>query len=257
MDDDGVLYAADFGAYVPGMGKIWRIEPNPEDPARAGGAAPVVEGLWGPNGIVMDRERGRLYFTETLAGTVKVLEKDGSGSYASEPTLLLNADMPGPKFPILDDLALDARGNLYVCHYNGNRILVVSPEGRPIGEFVPEGLFHPTAVAFGVMPGDRKDLYVTQKGHMMSRERYSGDRLSRIRDVAEPYRLPFLGPLRSLTNPQDRGFGRDQRERKQGERQGYHESKTPICGVRLVPRRFGGQTSTPLSSEIRLASGHF
>ena len=106
IDEDGVLYAADFGVYVSGMGKIWRIEPNPDDPTRAGRAAPAVERLWGPNGIVMDRKRGRLYFTETLAGTVKYVEKDGNGSYSPEPKLLVNVDMPGVKFPILDDLAL-------------------------------------------------------------------------------------------------------------------------------------------------------
>jgi len=194
FDDAGVLYAADFGFYAPGMGRILKIEPDPEDPGRAGKVTPLVEGLWGPNGIVIDRDRQRLYFTETLAGKIKYLEKAGPDGFSSEPKLLLNVDVPGPRFPILDDLALDARGNLYVANYNGDRIVVVSPEGKLLRSLKPRGVFHPTAVAFGVLPGDEQSLYITQKGHMLVEERHEGDRVSRVERVARPCRLPFLGP---------------------------------------------------------------
>ena len=195
FDDDGTLYVADFGFYLPGKGAIWKILPNPDDPALAGEATPFVKGLWGPNGIVIDRNRGRLYFTETFNGKVYYLRKSGLEGFLSKPELLANVSMPGPRFPIIDDLALDAKGNLYVCHYNGNRILVITPEGEQIRMIAPEGIRHPTAVAFGVTEKDQTSLYVTQKGQMLLREKRSGDRLSRIDRVAEPYRLPFLGPV--------------------------------------------------------------
>ena len=56
----------------------------------------------------------------------------------------------------------------------------------------PAGTMHPTAVAFGVLPGDEDSLYITQKGHMFVNERRAGDRVSRVARVARPYRLPFL-----------------------------------------------------------------
>ena len=195
FDDAGVLYAADFGFYGPGMGRILKIEPDPADPARAGKVTPLVKGLWGPNGIVIDRERDRLYFTETLAGKIHYLEKKGPEGFSSEPKLLLDVDIPGPRFPILDDLALDARGDLFVTNYNGDRILVVSPEGKILRSLAPRGIRHPTALAFGVMPGDEESLYITQKGHMLVRERHEGDRVNRVENVTRPYRLPFLGPV--------------------------------------------------------------
>ena len=197
FDDDGTLYAADFAFYIPGKGAIWKIERNPEDPAHAGRATPLVKGLWGPNGIVFDRNRGRLYFTETLNGKVYCLEKNSSKDFPPEPALFINVGMPGPRFPILDDLALDEKGNLYVCHYNGNRILVISPEGKLLQKIAPAGVRHPTALAFGVTKKDATNLYVTQKGQMLLRENRSGDRVSRIDGVGNPYRLPFLGPVSS------------------------------------------------------------
>jgi sugar lactone lactonase YvrE len=201
FDDEGVLYAADFGFYGPGMGRILKIERDPADPARAGKVTLLVKGLWGPNGIVIDRDRERLYFTETLAGKIHYLEKTGPGGFHPEPKLLLNVDVSGPRFPILDDLALDARGDLYVSNYNGDRILVVSPKGKILRSLAPRDIRHPTALAFGVMPGDEESLYITQKGHMLVRERHTGDRLSRVEHVARPYRLPFLGPTGNGEGP--------------------------------------------------------
>jgi len=191
FDDEGVLYAADFGFYAPGRGRILKIEPDPVDPTRAGRVTELVKGLWGPNGIVIDRDRGRLYFTETFAGKILYLETNGRDGFGPEPRLLLNVDIGGPRFPILDDLALDVRGNLYVCNYNGDRILVVSPEGKLLRSLAPRGIRNPTALAFGVAAGDQESLYVTQKGQMFVRERHAGDRVSRVQRVAGPYRLPF------------------------------------------------------------------
>ena len=194
FDDRGNLYAADFGFYAPGSGKLLRIEPDPEDPTVAGRTTTVLDGLWGPNGIVVDRDRGRLYFSETFSGKVRYLRRNDDGDFAGEPALLLDVAMPGPRFAIVDDLTLDAAGNLYVCHYNGNRILVVSPAGEVLRTLTYEGMKHPTALAFGVLKGDRSNLSVTEKGHMFFRESRAGDRLTRLRDVAAPYVLPFLAP---------------------------------------------------------------
>ncbi len=201
FDDAGVLYAADFGYYGPRVGRILKIEPDPARPDRAGAVTPLVTGLWGPNGIVIDRDRDRLYFTETFAGKVYYLEGKSGGGFRKEPKLLLNADTHGPRFPILDDLALDARGNLYICNYNENRILVVSPDGDIVRSLAPSGMKHPTAVAFGMLPGDQESLYVTQKGHMFVNERRAGDRVSRVENVARPYRLPFLVPPERTSVP--------------------------------------------------------
>ncbi len=190
FDDDGSLYVADFGYYLPGKGALWRLEPGP-DPAVAV-AERVVDGVTGVNGIAIDRRLGRLYFTRTLSGKVFYLERQSSGRFGGEVTRLIDFDLPGPRFPIVDDLALDAEGNLYVCLYNANEIRIVSPEGAWTHTLAPEGLKHPTAVAFGVLEGDTRNLYITQKGRILAHDRRGGDRVSRLLDVAAPYRLPFV-----------------------------------------------------------------
>jgi len=194
FDDAGVLYAADFGYYGPGVGRILKIEPDPARPEHAGTVSDLVTGLWGPNGIVIDPDRKRLYFTATLSGKVHYLERGPDGHFQPEPRLLARVNPSAPLFPIVDDLALDAQGNLYVCVYNRDRIAVVSPEGELLRILAPEGLKHPTAAAFGVLPGDRESLYITNKGHMFVNERRAGDRVTRVERVAIPLRLPFLGP---------------------------------------------------------------
>ncbi len=192
FDDDGTLYVVDFGFYMPRGGAIWRIERDPDNPAQAGRATRIISGPWGPNGVVMDRDRNRIYFTGTLTGKIFYLDKADLEEEDPKPRLLINVRMPGPRFPILDDLALDVDGNLYVCHYNGNQILVISPEGELLRRIKPPGLAHPTALAFGVTREDATSLYVSQKGQMLLREERKGDRVSLIRGVASPYRLPFL-----------------------------------------------------------------
>jgi hypothetical protein len=191
FDDEGVLYVADFGMYLPWKGAIWRISQNPDDVTVAGEAEKLASGLRGPNGIAIDRDRGRLYFTCTMTGKIYYLRKVDDG-FDPHPELFFNASLPGPRFPILDDLALDETGNLYVCNYNGDRILAVSPEGDLLREIAPAGIRHPTAIAFGRAAGDETSLYLTQKGHMFFREHRSGDRVCRVAGGARPYRLPFL-----------------------------------------------------------------
>lgn len=195
FDDDGTLYAADFAVYVPKKGKIWRIEPDAEDPTRAGSVETLVTGLWGVNGIVMDRNLERLYFTETFTGDIHYLEKDEKGAYIPEPKLLLDYDIDGPRFPIIDDLALDAAGNLYACCYNANQVLVFSPCGRLLTRIKLKGVRHPTAIAFAPPWIEESTLYVTQKGHMFFSNEKKGDCLSRFTWEADPYGLPFLEPV--------------------------------------------------------------
>ena len=180
--------------YMMKKGKIWRIEPDPEDPTRAGRVEPLVTGLWGPNGIVMDRNRGRLYFTETFTGDIHYLEKDDTGAYGAEPKLLLDYDIDGPQFPIIDDLALDAAGNLYACCYNSNQVLLFSPEGQLLKKIKLKGVLHPTAIAFAPPWIEENTFYITQKGHMFFTKEKRGDCLSRFSWDADPYGLPFLEP---------------------------------------------------------------
>ena len=192
FDDAGNLYAADFGLYTPHGGRIVRVVPAPENPDTAGELVVVAKDLWGPNSIVLDRVRRRLYFSETFSGRVYYLEELDGGGYDSEKKLLLNVGTRGPRFPIIDGMALDAAGNIYLCVYNSNRILVISPEGKILESLLPLGVTHPTALAFATGRQGLQSLYVTAKGHMFKHDRVHGDRVLRMKDVARPYRLPFL-----------------------------------------------------------------
>ncbi len=194
FDDDGTLYVADFGYYLPRRGGLWAIRRD-SITGEAGAIKRVVAHASGVNGVAIDRDRARLYFTRTMAGKVYYLERRPDGLFGGDPALLIDFDLPGPRFPLVDDLALDEAGNLYVCLYNADQLRVVTPDGTWTATLEPQGLFHPTAVAFGVRPGDRDTLYITQKGRIMVHDRRRGDRVTRSHGLGTlGYLLPFAAP---------------------------------------------------------------
>jgi DNA-binding beta-propeller fold protein YncE len=66
----GLLYAANQGAFVPGHGAVYEIDPT------TGRVSTVISGAFGPDGVFIDQPRQLLYVTESLSPTHSVLVYD-------------------------------------------------------------------------------------------------------------------------------------------------------------------------------------
>lgn len=106
---NGVDVAPDGTIWVTGFGEhtVTRIDPD-------GTAEPVVDGdpADQPNGIVFDASRDLVYFTNYSAGQIVRAATDGSGAEVV-------AELDGT---MLDGLALDVCGDLYVVDNGNNRL---------------------------------------------------------------------------------------------------------------------------------------
>ncbi|MGE0153518.1 MAG: SMP-30/gluconolactonase/LRE family protein [Reyranellaceae bacterium] len=139
----------------------------------------VAEGFRFTNEIRIDRANRFLYVAESAAGAVARLELRPDGSLGrAEPF------GPRPLFEgaIVDGIAFDAAGNLWVTEISRNALIVLKPDGTPVTVFEdPAGaLIHfPTSIAFG-----GEDLRTAYIGSLRM------NRLAR-------FRVPFPGlPLR-------------------------------------------------------------
>lgn len=130
------------------------------------------------NGVVWGREQNMLYYTVMVPAEVR--------SMTLGPGPANTGDRQLKKFGtsiILDDLALDGGGNLYICQYGGGKVVKIAPDGKE--ETVLSGLDGPSAAEFGP---DGK-LYVTIKGKTLA---FNGTTVIAAEVTgATAYRMPF------------------------------------------------------------------
>lgn len=130
-DDRGGVYfsgAGEFDLRAPATGIVYYLASDGEVTRQA-------QGLRYANGLVIDRERRRLFVSEHLARKVWTFPIDNDGRLGKGEVFAdLNAlarPIPGAS-PLAgpDGLELDGQGRLYICEYGGGRVLVVEPDGR-------------------------------------------------------------------------------------------------------------------------------
>ena len=124
------LYVTDFADGAAPHGRLLRLDAR-------GHATVVTDGFAAPNAIAVDR-RGRLYVSDSFAGTVTRVAPDGSGrvTWASDPKL---ATAGQPPFGA-NGLAFDAAGaHLYVANTGDSSVLripvLASGEAGPVEVF--------------------------------------------------------------------------------------------------------------------------
>ena len=167
FDDAGDLFVADTNGatlyVVPAGGK--------ELKKLKAGAGMV-------NGIEWSRDLNSLYYTVMLPGEVKTMTLGPGLTNAGERSI--------KKFPgaVLDDLTLDAAGNVYVCQYGGGKVVKLGTDGKE--EAVLSGLDGPSSAEFG--PGENR-LYVTIKGKTLA---FNGTTVIALDQTAAGMRQPFL-----------------------------------------------------------------
>jgi D-xylonolactonase len=151
-----------LGRIYSGMQPIDAGEGRPEQSGRLtriecdGTHAFVDEGIGGPNGIAVSRDRKHFYFADTAASSVYVYDYDEeTGSIGPRQVLIQTSE------GVPDGLAVDEEGGLWVAVCGGGAVERYSPQGELLLQ-VEMPTKAVTSVTFG---GENLEtLYVTSLG---------------------------------------------------------------------------------------------
>jgi gluconolactonase len=149
---NGDLYFTDQGesALEDPSGRVFRL--------RADGKTVdlLMDGLAGPNGLVLDEARRILYVAVTRENAVFSLPiEPGYGGMKKAGRFLQLQGATGP-----DGLALDEAGNLVVVHAGAGTVWVFSRLGEPLYRIRSNAGIRTTNVAYG--GDDRRTLFITE-----------------------------------------------------------------------------------------------
>jgi gluconolactonase len=147
---NGDLYFTDQGqtGLQDPSGRLYRLRTN-------GQLDVVLDHIPSPNGLVLNTDENVIFLAVTRDNAVwrVPLMKDGRSSKVG-----VYIQMSGGGGP--DGMAIDAQGNLAVCHVGFGAVWVFSAKGEPMFRIdSPEGLFT-TNCAFGGK--DNKQLFITE-----------------------------------------------------------------------------------------------
>ena len=129
-------------------GRVYRLRPD-------GNLQPLIENGPSPNGLVLDPTENWLYVAMTRANQVWRLPLLADGGTTKVGAFLQLSGGSGP-----DGMAMDADGNVVVCHAGAGSVLIFSPIGEPLYRIRScSGLF-PTNTAYG--GPENRTLYITE-----------------------------------------------------------------------------------------------
>ena len=149
MGPDGYLYVTDplhYGRTNPD-GAVYKIDPQ------TGATEIVIAKLAFPNGIAFSPDKESLYICESAFNRVlKYSFKNGKITASGTTFIEISGGDP-------DGIAFDQKGNLYIAHFGGGAVYIVSPSGEIIEILKTPGK-KPTNLEFG--GGNLRTLYLTE-----------------------------------------------------------------------------------------------
>jgi sugar lactone lactonase YvrE len=128
-------------------GALYRI-------ATDGSYTKLASGIGCSNTLCWDVVRGRLYYGDSVSGTITAYEWDAAGGNIVNPRIFAGPNEHG----VPDGSALDAEGYLWNCRWGGSCIIRYDPNGG-IDRIIPVPVTQPTSCVFG--GEDLRTLYVT------------------------------------------------------------------------------------------------
>jgi gluconolactonase len=149
FDKQGHLYFTDPKAYGTDKldGRIFCIKRNNRE------VVLVEDSLAFPNGIAFSVNYKELYVCESAFNRIVRYKVGQDGLLENKETFI---ELPGGD---PDGIAFDKQGNLYVAHFGGGHVYVISPDGKIIEKIKTPGK-KPTNLEFGGQ--DMKTLYLTE-----------------------------------------------------------------------------------------------
>ena len=141
----------------------------------------VADDLHYANGIVLSHDGKTLYVIESEAARIIQFKVADDGSLSDRRLFFRYADIgmthEGAAQPYPDGMKLDKAGNFFVGHFSAPQILVLSPEGKVLGEIqVPS-----SATPNLALSADESTVYVMA--------------------VADTANAPYLGAVWAAKNP--------------------------------------------------------
>ncbi|MBK8947002.1 MAG: SMP-30/gluconolactonase/LRE family protein [Ignavibacteriae bacterium] len=113
----------------------------------------VLDSIAFPNGIGISPKDGRLYLSESAKSRILSFKLNSNGTLEDKKIFVV---IPGGD---PDGLNFDEEGNLYVAHFGGGNIYVISPEGKILKKVKTPGL-KPSNVEFAGK--DLMTFYITE-----------------------------------------------------------------------------------------------
>lgn len=130
FDQAGGFYFTDFkGTSTQPTGGVYYVPPDGQS------IVPILPNLAVANGIALSPDGKTLWVTEFATGLLHRIElKDAQTIAPFGEAVVYRFNGPSP-----DSMRADADGNLYVAMYSQGRVLVLNPNGQPIGQILIPG----------------------------------------------------------------------------------------------------------------------
>ncbi|MCF5705541.1 SMP-30/gluconolactonase/LRE family protein [Pseudomonas syringae] len=178
FDANGGFYFTDLkGTSTEPTGGVYYV------PADHKSIVPILPNMANANGIALSPDGKRLWVTEFGTGLLHRVElKDAKSIAPFGAVVVYRFHGPSP-----DSMRVDADGNVYVAQYSQGRVLVINPNGLPIGQILLPGreaghfLF---STSMALKPGTREVYLVANDG-----DRGQGAVVFRAKGVAEALKL--------------------------------------------------------------------
>jgi gluconolactonase len=149
FDDKGNLYFTEPNSYGKDIldGRIFKVNMVTKD------VTLLADSLAFPNGIAFSSHGKKLFVCESAQNRILTFKVNNDGTLSDKNVF---AELPGGD---PDGLAFDVEGNLYVAHFGGGAIYVLSPDGNIKEKIVTPGK-KPSNVEFG--GENMRTLFITE-----------------------------------------------------------------------------------------------
>jgi len=149
----GGFYFTDFkGTSTQPTGGVYYVPPD------GSAIVPILPNLAIANGIALSPDEKTLWVTEFATGLLHRIElKDAQTLAPFGEAVVYRFNGPSP-----DSMRADADGNLYVAMYSQGRVLVLNPNGQPIGQILIPGRergHNLRSTSLAIKPGSN-ELYI-------------------------------------------------------------------------------------------------
>jgi len=149
LDENGNIYFSDpkTSDTLNPDGRVFRID------HKTGKVRLLLEGIAYPNGIAFLKQKMEVYICESAKNRVLKFDITKDGKLINKKVFIT---IPGGS---PDGIAFDKNGNLFVAHFGGGAIYVVSPYGNIVEKYNTPGK-KPSNIEFAGK--DLRDLYFTE-----------------------------------------------------------------------------------------------